>query len=445
MAKVAFVSLGCPKNLVDSECSLASLAGAGHELVADKSAADVIVVNTCGFIESARAESVEHILSALEIKASGGCRAVVVVGCLAQRFGGELARELPEIDAILGIDHPGSLAGAICDALSGRRVRRVSEPAACWREPAGRIRSTPRWTAYLKISDGCDNRCSYCAIPYIRGRFRSRPLNLVLDEAKRLADEGARELILVGQDVTQYGCDIGAANSLPGLLEKLNGISGLHWVRLMYCYPSKVTPELVDAVAGLDRVAKYVDMPVQHGDPDVLRAMNRRGTVEDCIRAIESLRAKCPRIAIRTSLIVGFPGETREAFGRLVGLVKTVRFDRVGAFAYSREEGTPAAKMKKHVGRRTAQARLDELMGIQQGISLEINRGFVGESLEVLVEGADEDGVWGRSYRDAPEIDGVVKVRKCAARPGEIVRARITAADIHDLEGEYEQGWGSQA
>lgn len=440
MAKVALVSLGCPKNLVDSECSLAAIAAAGHELVADKSAADAIVVNTCGFIESARAESVEEISEALELKASGRCRAVLVVGCLSQRFGEELSRRMPDIDAVLGIDHPGVIASAVAGALDGSRLPVCGAPGPGWREPAGRIRATPPWTAYLKISDGCDNRCSYCAIPDIRGPFRSRPKKLILDEARRLAGEGVREIVLVGQDLTQYGADIGAPNSLPALLEELDRLEPLRWVRLMYCHPGKLTAGLMDAVAGLEKVAKYLDLPMQHGDPGLLRAMNRPGTPEDYLRIVERLRAKCPGIALRTSLIVGFPGETDAAFRRLVEFVESIRFDRVGAFAYSREEGTPAAKMKKHVGRKTAAARLNELMRVQQGISLEINRAFIGRTLDVLIEGRAENGAWGRSYRDAPEIDGIVKVRKCAARPGEFVRVRITGADVHDLEGECEQG-----
>lgn len=434
MAKVALVSLGCPKNLVDSECALGEIVRAGHELVVDppQAGADVIVVNTCGFIESARAESVEAVQDALDLKRAGKCRAVVVVGCLSQRFGREMAEELPDIDVVLGIEHPGRIGEAISRALRGEKTVDVAPVCADWTEPVARIRSTPPWTAYLKISDGCDNRCSYCAIPDIRGPFRSRPKRFIIEEAKRLADEGVRELILVGQDLTQYGTDAGRPNSLPGLLEKLNAVDGLKWIRLMYCYPTKVTRELIEAVAGLDRVVKYMDLPLQHGDPETLRAMNRRGTPDEYLRVIDGLRSRCPEIALRTSLIVGFPGETQAAFKRGLEFVEKIRFDRVGAFAYSREEGTPAARMKNQVGKRTAAARLDALMRLQQRISLDRNRALVGREMEVLVEGPD----WGRSYRDAPEIDGIIRIRRGKAQPGEFVNVRITGADVHDVEAE---------
>lgn len=446
MARVALVSLGCPKNLVDSECALGEIAGAGHELVTDKTCADVIIVNTCGFIESARAESVEAILEAAELKASGKCKGLVVAGCLSQRFGRDLAGELPEVDAFVGIESAGKIAEVIGSVLARKRVLDVPEPAAEWVEQRERVRATPPWTAYLKISDGCENRCAYCAIPDIRGPFRSRPERFIIEEAKHLADEGVREIILIGQDLTLYGADRGKPNSLPGLLEKLNGIESLRWIRLMYCYPTRVTPELIDAIASLERVVKYVDLPLQHGDPDILRAMNRRGTPEDYLRVIEALREKCPgngaagEVALRTTFIVGFPGETDAAFGRLIEFVRTIRFDRVGAFAYSREEGTPAAGMKKQVGRRTAANRLDELMRVQQGISLERNRSFVGKTLDVLIEGSEKGGAWGRSYRDAPEIDGVVRVGSCNCRPGEFAQVRISGADVYDLEGVCKSG-----
>lgn len=435
MAKVALVSLGCPKNLVDSEYALGEIVRAGHELVVDQSEADVIVINTCGFIESARVESVEAVQEALDHKAVGKCKAVIVAGCLSQRFGDELAKELPQIDAILGIDHPGSIGRVIDRALGQNRTLDAPKPGKDWIEPAERIRSTPPWTAYLKVSDGCDNRCAYCAIPDIRGPFRSRPERFIIEEAKQLADEGVREVVLVGQDLTQYGADLGKPNSLPGLLEELNAIEALRWIRLMYCYPTKVTPELIDAIASLERVAKYVDLPLQHGDPEMLKAMNRRGTPEDCLRVIEALRAACPEIALRTSLIVGFPGETDAAFQRLLEFVREIRFDRVGAFAYSREEGTPAARMNNQVGEDIAAARLDELMLLQQDISLERNKALIGETLDVLIEGGAAREMWGRSYRDAPEIDGIVRVSG-RGEPGEFVRARITGSDPYDLDGE---------
>jgi len=316
-----------------------------------------------------------------------------------------------------------------------------------WIEPASRVQSTPPWTAYLKVSDGCSNRCAYCAIPDIRGPYRSRPERLILDEAKLLADSGVRELVLVGQDLTQYGEDSIPPGMIPGgmesgalaeLIEKLNRIEALHWIRLMYCYPTKVTPELIDAIAGCERVAKYLDLPLQHADDDVLRAMNRRGSASDYEKLIDDLRAACPRIALRTTLIVGFPGETQGAFERLLGFVERIRFDRVGVFVYSREEGTPAAGFGKRVPRKIAAQRYDRLMRAQQGISLERNRSFIGKTMEVLVEGATDDGRFGRSYRDAPEIDGLVYLPASSADPGTFVSATIADATEYDLVGKFE-------
>ena len=439
------MSLGCPKNLVDSEGALGEIVGAGHEIVTDQARADVIVVNTCGFIESARQESIEAIGQALEYKKRGSCGAVVVIGCLSQRF----AVPDEEIDALLGIGHAGKLADAIDRALAGERTHDAACPTEQWLEPGARVLSTPPWTAYIKVSDGCSNRCAYCAIPDIRGPYRSRPEGLILDEAKRLADAGVKELVLVGQDLTQYGEDLRMGNgewgmgnapkpTLAGLVRKLNDIDALRWIRLMYCYPTKVTPELIDAIADCERVVKYVDLPLQHADDDILKAMNRRGSADVYARVIDDLRAACPEIALRTTFIVGFPGETEAAFGKLLEFVERIRFDRVGAFTYSREEGTPAASLGRRVPRKTAMSRYDRLMRLQQGISLERNRRFVGEKMEVLVEGATEDGMFGRSYRDAPEIDGLVYLPGSRAEPGTFVESTIADATEYDLVGMFE-------
>jgi ribosomal protein S12 methylthiotransferase len=435
LAKVSLVSLGCPKNLVDSEGALGEIVGAGHEIVTDNSLADVVVVNTCGFVESARQESIEAICDALAYKQAGSCKAVVVIGCLSQRFGDELCDELVEVDAFLGIGHAGKLADTIDRALAGERTHDAACPTGQWIEPDARVQSTPAWTAYLKISDGCSNRCAYCAIPDIRGPYRSRPENLILDEARRLADSGVREVILIGQDLTQYGEDYGKPNSLAGLIRKLNEIEALRWIRLMYCYPTKVTPELIDAIAECEKVVKYVDLPLQHADDGILRAMNRRGSADEYIRVIDDMRAKIPEIALRTTFIVGFPGETEAAFENLMRFVERIRFDRVGAFTYSREEGTPAADLSKRVPRKVAAARYDRLMRLQQAISLERNRSFVGKKMEVLVEGAAQTGMFGRSYRDAPEIDGLVYLPSSSAEPGTFVEATIADATEYDLIG----------
>jgi len=433
LARVALVSLGCPKNLVDSEGACAEVAAAGHELVIDKAEADVIIVNTCAFIGSAREESVEAISEAVEEKQRGRCRGVIVIGCLSQRYKQDLISAERGIDAVLGVGHSGRLAETIESVLSGESVVDSSEPPVEWRESPDRVCSTPPWTAYIKISDGCDNRCSYCAIPDIRGRFRSRPEELVIDEAKRLADEGVRELILVGQDLTQYGADLDRPLLLPELLERLSGIDGLRWIRLMYCYPTKITRELIDVIAGSEKVVKYLDMPLQHGDDRMLAAMNRRGRVSDYLRVIDRLREACPEIALRSSFITGFPGETREAFDNMLAFVERIQFDRVSAFAYSREEGTPAWGMKPQVGAKTAAARIDALMRLQQRISLEKNRRLVGKTLEILVEARTGGGAVGRSYRDAPEIDGVVHITNTDAASGDFVRATVTRVDEYDL------------
>lgn len=441
MAKVSLVSLGCPKNLVDSEGALAEIALAGHEIVVDNTLADVIVVNTCGFVESARLESGETIREALEHRRSGGCKAVVVIGCLSQKFGADfkgagfsVPTELGNADVVMGVDHVGKLAGAIESALSGMSVAGVEKPPTKWIEPEARMQSTPPWTAYLKISDGCSNRCTYCAIPDIRGQYRSRPEDMILREAEWLADNGVKELILIGQDLTQYGRDFDERDALASLLRKLNNIPKLHWIRLMYCYPSKVTPSLIDAIAECDKVVKYIDLPLQHADDGVLGAMNRRGLSEEYMNVIDSLRAKMPEIALRTTFIVGFPGETDSAFENLLSFIQRVKFDKVGAFVYSREEGTPAASMlDEAVPYDVAEQRYDRLMSAQQKISLARNLSFIGRKMEVLVEGRVEDVMFGRSYRDAPEIDGLVYLDDTSLKPGTFVRATITNATEYDL------------
>ena len=435
MAKVSLVSLGCPKNLVDSEGVLGEVAQAGHEIIVDQSQADVIIVNTCGFIESAKQESVGAILSAIACKTSGTCKAVIVIGCLAQRYAADLSRELPGVDAYIGVGHAGKIVDVIEKALAGRKTVDASKPARLWKEHSSRVQSTPAWTAYLKVSDGCNNRCAYCAIPDIRGPFRSRPESAIIEEAKQLADKGVKEVILVGQDLTQYGADKDNPNGLADLLVKLNEIESLHWIRLLYCYPTKITPELIDAIANCERVAKYMDLPLQHGDDEILKTMNRRGNVEQYEQVIADIRSKCPEITLRSTFIVGFPGETDAAFKNLMGFAKRVEFDRVGVFKYSLEEGTPAANLKDRVNKKVAQIRYDKLMRAQQKISAKKNSDFVGKQMEVLIEGRTEDALYGRSYRDAPEIDGLVYVRDSDANPGDFITVTITEATEYDLIG----------
>lgn len=432
MARIGLVSLGCPKNLVDSESVLGALVAVGHEIVADDTEADVIIINTCGFLESAKEEALQEIRRAVDMKDDGVCVGVVVTGCLPQRTP-ELFGADSGIDAVLGIDPASSIVDTVNAVLENKVVSDVRTISSTWTEHPARMLSTPGWMAYLKVSDGCTNRCAYCTIPDIRGPFRSRPEEMVVEEARRLAELGVRELILIGQDLTQYGQDLGQTDLLPGLLEKLNEVEGIHWIRLMYCYPSKVSDELISAIARLDKVAKYMDLPVQHGDNRVLNAMNRRGTSDQYLSLIKNMRAQIPDIALRTTFIVGFPGETDQEFQNLLNFVKEAQFDRVGAFAYSQEPGTPAALLADQIPEDLKEARLDELMCLQQEISLRRNQNWIGRKLDVMIEGYTEDGVYGRSFRDAPDIDGLVYIRGRRVEPGEIVRVKIKRAEEYDL------------
>lgn len=434
LGRVGLVSLGCPKNLVDSEEMLGALAEAGWSIVADQNDADVIVVNTCGFIESAKQESIDTILEMVALKKPGGCKSVVVTGCLAQRYAAELQAEMPDIDAIVGVGQARALPGILALTLSGQRVVDTSPPSRLWVEVEERIKATSPWTAYLKISDGCDNRCSYCAIPDIRGGFRSRPLQNVIAEAQRLAAEGVLEINLVGQDVTRYGEDSGEA-SLVTLLRELVKIEGPKWFRLLYCYPTRIMSDLIDLVATEPKITKYMDIPFQHGDDRTLARMNRKGSSEDYLRLVKEIRSASPDIALRTSIIVGFPGETKDEFGRLVDFINEIKFDRVGVFQYSLEEGTPAAEMPGQVSERTRKSRYARLMETQQAISREKNLALIGRELDVLVECAGDEATpaYGRSHRDAPDIDGVVFLEGFCGQAGDFVRARITDAAEYDL------------
>jgi ribosomal protein S12 methylthiotransferase len=429
--KIGMVSLGCPKNQVDAEQILGVLAKQGFVITPEQTEADVIVVNTCGFIESAKEESIEAILDAAKMKKQGKCRALIVAGCLAQRYRDELSKELPEADAIIGTAEIPKVA-EICERVIGKRehVVSVSAPAMVYGLP--RVSTTPRHYRYLKIAEGCSNRCSYCAIPIIRGNFLSRPSGSIIDEAKRLADEGTKELILLAQDSTQYR-DVGI--DLPKLLTKLTKVKGLTWIRLMYVYPGKVTDDLMHVLAGEEKLCRYLDIPVQHIDDKVLAAMNRRGTSDDIRRTTEKLRKKVPGIAIRTSLIVGFPGETEAAYKRLLAFVKEQEFEHLGVFTYSPEEGTTAVDLPGRVPKRVAEARYAGIMKAQAKISLKKNRALIGRSQTVLVDTMEDMALIGRMQTQAPEIDGVVYLSKTEAGPGDFVDVTITDAREYDLMG----------
>jgi len=459
---VQMVNLGCAKNLVDSEEMLGVLAQNGYAIDAQSDRADVVVINTCGFIEAAKQESIDVILETLERKKRGDVRKVVVAGCLAQRYAGELAKELPDVDAFLGTGQMESIARVVDHTLAppgpghpqGMSLHVPEKPHHRWVDVPTRLRSTAPWTAYLKISEGCDHRCTFCAIPSFRGPHVSKPLERILEEAAHLAAQGARELNLIAQDSTQYGYDLYGRPMLPTLLRELSAVDGVRWLRLFYCYPSRVNAAVIEAIATTAKVCQYIDMPLQHADDAILRAMRRPGTAEGYLRLLKRFRDASPDVAIRTTFIVGFPGETEEQFENLLRFVEAAQFDRVGVFEYSTEDGTPSADLPNRVPARVKRARKDRLMRLQQAISLARNRRWVGREMEVLVErcgsrGAGEYGSKnsapllphshtpilsvGRSFRDAPEIDGQVYVVGADAQPGEFITARITDAQTYDL------------
>ncbi len=425
------ISLGCPKNQVDAEQMLGVLSAKGFEITADQSAAEVIVVNTCGFIESAKEESIEAILDAAKMKKQGTCRALIVAGCLAQRYKAELSRELPEADAIIGTAEISQIAEIVSRVFDKHEhIVTASPPTLVFGLP--RVSTTPRHYRYLKIAEGCSNRCSYCAIPLIRGNFTSRPAASIIDEAKRLADEGAKELVLLAQDSTQYK-DLSI--DLPKLLKKLTKVNGIEWLRLMYVYPGKVTDALMGVLADEEKLCRYLDIPVQHIDSGILAAMNRKGTADDIKRTIDRLRRKVKGIALRTSLIVGFPGETEAAFKRLLSFVKEYEFEHLGVFTYSPEEGTPAHDLAGQVPQSVAEKRLDSVMQLQKNISLRKNRKLVGTKQTVLVDSLEDLSLVGRLRTQAPEIDGSVYLSETEAGPGDFVEVTITDGREYDLMG----------
>lgn len=434
MKKVGMVSLGCAKNRVDSEVILGTLKEAGYEIVSDPAEAEIIFVNTCGFIEPAKEESIEAIFEMAKYKETGKLKKLFVTGCLAQRYIDDLYREMPEVDGFMGVADYTRLLEMMKEAEAGGRPRYVCDGERFFH--AERVLTTPAYSAYVKISDGCDNRCSYCAIPLIRGPYHSRPFDSIVEECRELAARGVTEITLIAQDTSRYGNDFPEGKLLlPELLEAVSAIEGVHWVRVLYCYPDTTDDRLLDAIAALPKVAPYVDLPLQHIDGPLLKRMNRRGSPEWIKSRISACKAR--GLTTRTTMIVGFPGETEEAFRELLQFVKEARFDRLGAFTYSPEEGTPGAEMPDQVDEQVKQRRLDELMTLQQGISLEENTARVGEICEVLCEGAEEGMYVGRSIREAPESDGVI--RFTAARevaPGEYLNVKITGADAYDLFGE---------
>ncbi len=434
--KVALISHGCAKNLVDSELMLGMLADKGYEITLDDSEAQIVIVNTCSFIHDAEKESVQSILQMVN---EG--KKVVVTGCLPQKHKGELKDAIPEIAAMVGTSNINEIVGIVDEVAKDAKdeyIEKISEkPEYVYPETVERQQITMGASSYIKIADGCNYHCGYCIIPNLRGVYHSRTIENILKEAKSLVKKGVTEIVLVAQDTTSYGIDLYGHQALPELLEKLNEIDGLGWIRIMYAYPSQMSDELIEAIAKLDKVVKYVDIPLQHSHPEILRAMRRPDF--DYRELVAKIRAKIPEVAIRTAFIVGYPGETDEHFEHLYNFVKDMRFERMGVFEYSREKNTVSYSMEHQVPAKIKHERYKKLMELQQGISYEINRDCVGKTFDCIVESfTDDDVVILRSQYDAPEIDGVVYVKSDKnVVPGDIEKVKITGADEYDLFGVF--------
>ncbi len=428
--KLGVISLGCAKNRVDTEQMLRIMTDAGYELTGEPREADVLIVNTCGFIQPAKEESIDAILEMAEYKKTGACRALIVTGCLAQRYADDLLSDIPEIDALLGVSAYGDIARVAAEALAGKRPQHTDRRGLL---ECGRVLTTPNYSAYVRTGDGCDNRCAYCAIPLIRGGYRSRAQADILEEMRALAQNGAKEQILIAQDTTRYGRDLGNA-SLAGLIREASKTPGLDWLRVLYCYPDETDEALLREMAAHENVCKYLDLPLQHASPELLARMNRRGKIDDVAKLLQTARGM--GFCLRTTFIVGFPGETERDFARLLDFTRAMRFDRMGAFAFSPEEDTPAYDMPGQLSDGEKQARLDALMALQQGISLERNRERIGAACRVLVTGKRGGLYVARSEWEAPDADGVFFVK--SERPiaeGAFCEATVTEADAYDLTG----------
>lgn len=436
--KILFISLGCDKNLTDSEVMLGILANAGYEMTNDETEAEIIVINTCCFIHDAKEESIQNILDMAAYKKAGRLRALIVTGCLAERYRQEILDEIPEVDAVLGTTAYDKIIEAIQSALEGKTTVTMESLEALPMTDIRRQITTGGHFAYLKIAEGCDKHCTYCIIPKIRGRFRSVPMERLLKEAKELADQGVKELILVAQETTLYGKDLYGEKSLHRLLKELCKISGIYWIRVMYCYPEEVYDELIRVMKEEPKICHYLDLPIQHADDEILRRMGRKTSGRELKDMIVKLRKEIPDICIRTTLITGFPGETQEQYEELYRFVNEMEFDRLGVFTYSPEEGTPAAEMPDQVDDEVKEDRQAELMELQQEIAFEAAENMAGREVLVMIEGkvADEAVYVGRTYRDAPNVDGLIFVETQEELiSGDFVRVKITGALEYDLIG----------
>lgn len=437
--KILFISLGCDKNLVDSEVMLKLLEKKGYQFTDDETEADIIIINTCCFIGDAKEESVNTILEMAEYRKSGSCKALIVTGCLAQRYQKEILDEIEEVDAVLGTATYDAIAETVEKALEGRKELRFEDIDRLVPEQGGRVLTTGGHYAYLKIAEGCDKHCTYCIIPRLRGHFRSVPEERLLAEAEELAEQGVKELILVAQETTVYGVDLYGEKRLPQLLKKLAGIPGIRWIRVQYCYPEEITEELIQIIKEEPKICHYLDLPIQHASDRILKRMGRRTTQADLRRIIGRLREAIPDICLRTTLISGFPGETKEDHEELMRFVDDCEFDRLGVFAYSAEEDTPAAAMPDQIPEKVKEDRRAEIMELQQEIAFEKAEGMTGRELTVMIEGkvADENVYVGRTYMDAPGVDGYLFLNTDETlMSGDFARVRVTGAAEYDLIGE---------
>ncbi len=437
--KILFISLGCDKNLVDTEVMLGLLASRGYEMTDDETQADIIVINTCCFIHDAREESIENILEMAEYKKSGQAKALIVTGCLAERYRQEILEEIPEVDEVLGTAAYDRILDAVDAALAGKQEVMLTDVDALPLPDAKRLITTGGHFAYLKIAEGCDKRCTYCIIPKLRGNFRSVPMERLVKEAKELAEQGVKELILVAQETTLYGRDLYGEKSLHALLRELAKISGIRWIRILYCYPEEITDELIQVMKEEPKVCHYLDLPIQHANDAILKRMGRRTSRQQLIDIIGKLRREIPDICLRTTLITGFPGETKEQHEELMDFVDEMEFDRLGVFTYSPEEGTPAALMPDQIREEIKEERQAELMELQQEIAFDNAQDMVGREVLVMIEGkvADENAYVGRTYRDAPNVDGLIFINTDEELlSGDFARVKVTGAVDYDLIGE---------
>lgn len=436
--QILFISLGCDKNLVDSEHMLGLLTRHGHSITDDEATADIIVVNTCCFIHDAKEESIQNILEMAEYKKTGNCKALIVTGCMAQRYQKEIPEEIPEVDAVLGTNSYDKIVEAIDEVLQGKGYENYHPLEGIPEVDAKRIITTGGSFEYLKIAEGCDKHCTYCIIPRLRGNYRSVPMKKLLEEARQLAEAGVKELILVAQETTVYGKDLYGEKSLHVLLKKLCEISGIYWIRILYCYPEEIYPELIQVIKEEPKICHYLDLPIQHANDEILKRMGRRTSKQELVDIIQNLRREIPDIALRTTLITGFPGETQEQHEELMDFVQEMEFDRLGVFTYSPEEDTPAANMENQIDEEVKLDRQAELMELQQDISLKVGERRVGRTLWAMVEGkvADEEAYVARTYADAPSVDGYLFLNTSQTLvTGDFVKARITGSLEYDLIG----------